>query len=65
MTADDDLEDAIQLATERTIEAQETVAAEIDARRVPLEPLAAVVVHRAEDVETLVEESAEESVARS
>jgi hypothetical protein len=61
MSDDAALDEAIQLATERTREAQEIVEQVIDQDGIPPEPLVEVVVERADDLSTLTHEAAEES----
>ena len=59
-----DVDDAIRIATQRTQAAQEAVAAELEAQFVPPVPVVEEVARRAEDLDELAEQAADET-ARS
>jgi hypothetical protein len=55
-----DVDDAIRIATERTQAAQEAVAAELEAEAMPSVPVVDKVARRAEDLDELAQQAAEE-----
>lgn len=59
-----DVDDAIRIATQRTQAAQEAVAAELEAEFLPPVPVVEEVARRAEDLDQLAEQAADE-IARN
>jgi hypothetical protein len=58
----EDRDEAIQVATRRTIEAQEELSEVLKANEVPPDPVADRVVERANDLDQLVRDDADRSI---